>query len=189
MEAEPTLVAACAECIETTVPAQPSAAVLASVVLRFRAADGRLRVDFGNFSMLTNPATGEQILLNHLAQEARIFVNQVPIPPQLPIPAIPGLPTVPAFPPEPNLVALGKIIVDGLPVEGVRHVFAAIDSLSPPPITSWEVWTNTSLQMPVFTRTVGSFGVRTCVCKCTAAEPPASTFQIPANYTVIRGPA
>lgn len=185
MEAEPTLVAACAECTETTVPAIPGAAKVESIIRRFRAADGRLRVDFGTFSMLTNPANGERILLNHLTQEVRILLNQVPISPGLPIPNIPGLPAPPSAPPEPNVLALGKAIVDGLEVEGLRHVFSAIDSL----IASWEVWTSTKLQMPVFTRTIGSFGVRTCICKCIQVEPPASMFQIPANYTVIRGSA
>jgi hypothetical protein len=51
------------------------------------------------------------------------------------------------------------------------------------------VWTSAKLQMPVLTRTIGSFGVRTCVCKCAPVEPPASLFEIPSGYTVIRPPA
>lgn len=185
VEAEPTTVAACAECIETTVPALAGAALAASIVRRLRSADGRMRVDFDNFSMISNPATGEQILLNHLAQEARILLAAVAVPPGGPIPAVPGFPGAPALPSEPNVVALGKMIVDGLELEGIRHVFAAVDGV-PPSITSWEQWVNTKLQMPVFTQTIGSFGVRTCICKCTPVEPSASAFQIPANYTVIR---
>jgi hypothetical protein len=183
---DPTLPAACAECIDATVPALPGAALVASVVRRFRDAEGRLRVDFATFSTITDPVTGERILLDHLAQEARILAGKVPIPPQLPVPGIPGLPAAPGLPPAPNLVALGKLTVEGMAVEGVRHIFAAIDGMLPP-ITSWEVWTNTALQMPVFTQTIGGFGVRTCICKCAAVEPPASAFQIPANYTVVRG--
>lgn len=182
---EPTLVAVCAECIETTLPAQPGSPPLESVIKRFRAADGKLRVDFGNFSMITDPASAERILLNHLTQEAQILIDETPIPPELPLPDIPGPPALPSLPPEPNVVALGKALIDGLEVEGVRHVFSTLDS---PSVTSWEVWTNTKLQMPVFTRTVGSFGVRTCICKCTPVEPPASLFQVPASYTVIRAP-
>lgn len=182
---QPTLPAACAECVETTIPALPGAQPLSSIVRRFRAADGRLRVDYATFSMLTDPATGERILLNHATQEARIVAAEISISPGLPIPAIPGLPTVPAVPPEPNVVALGKAIVDGLEVEGVRHVFGAIGSL----ISSWEMWANSKLQMPVFTQTIGSFGVRTCVCKCVEVAPPASAFQIPDHYRVIRGPS
>ena len=185
MEVEPTLPAACAECIETTVPAVPGAAVAASIMRRYRAADGRLRVDFQNFSMIVDPAAGERIMLDHLAQEARVLASQVPVPPGITIPGVPGLPPVPAFPPAPNPVALGKALVEGLEIEGVRHVFEAIDGVIPP-ITSWEVWTDTKLQMPVFTQTIGSFGIRTSICKCTPVEPPESLFQIPANYTVIR---
>jgi len=187
VEAEPTLVAACAECVETTVPALPGAALASSVIRRFRSADGRLRVDFESFSIIIDPATGERILLNHLVLEARILAAEVPTPPQLSVPGIPGLPAAPGLPPEPNVIALGKAVVDGLELEGVRHVFAAIDAILPPPITSWETWVSTKLQMPVFTRTIGSFGVRTCICKCTPVEPPASAFQIPEGYSVIRG--
>jgi len=184
VEVAPALPAACAECVETTTPAIPGAAAVTSVIRRFRAADGRLRVDFDTVSMLTDPATGERILLNHLTREARILAVQVPIAPGLPIPQIPGLPAVPSAPPEPNVVALGTRLVDGLEVEGVRHVFG-VDAQ----ISSWEMWTNSKLQMPVFTRTIGSFGVRTCTCKCAQVEPPATAFQIPADYTVIGAPA
>lgn len=181
------MVAACAECIETVVSAIPGAAVAASVVRRFRSADGRLRLDFEKLSMILNPLTGEQIILNHLTHEARIMLPSISIPLAVPIPGVPGIPALPAppaLPPEPNLVALGTAIVDGLMVEGVRHVFAAVDGVLPA-IASWEVWTNTKLQMPVFTQTIGSFGVRTCICKCAAIEPPASAFQIPASYSIV----
>jgi hypothetical protein len=45
VEASPKVVAASAECVETTLPSLPGALPLESVVRRFRAADGRLRVD------------------------------------------------------------------------------------------------------------------------------------------------
>ncbi len=177
----PPLVAACAECIETTLLA--GAQPLQSLVRRFRAADGRLRVDFGNFSILTNPATLERIFLDHLATEARIILDKIPALPGISIPGIPGipgLPAIPSLPAAPNVIALGAAFINGLELEGVRHVFGALDS-----IASWEEWISTKLQMPVFTKTVGSFGVRTCICKCVPVEPPASTFQVPTNYTVI----
>jgi len=178
------LIAASAECIETTQPAQLGAVALASLLRRFQAADGRLRVDFGAISMITNPATGERILLDHLAQLARIL----PVAPALAglagMPVVPGLPAAPGLPGVPAVVALGMSIVNGLEAEGMRYVFQAVGS----PIASWEVWTSTKLKMPVLTRTIGSFGVRTCICKCSPVEPPASTFQIPSNYTVVRPP-
>jgi hypothetical protein len=175
---EPTLVAACAECIEATLVA--GAQPLLNLIRQFRSLDGRLRVDFGNFSILTNPAALETIFLDHLAMEARIILNKIPSLPGVAIPSIPGLPGIPGLPPEPNLIALGIAFVDGLEVEGMRYVFEALGAIG-----SWEQWISTKLQLPVFTKTVGSFGVRTCICKCVPLEPPAATFQIPTNYTVI----
>ena len=162
---------------------------LESLIRRFRAADGKVRIDFGGkTSIITDPATGERILLDHLAREARILMEEVPLPSEPALPHVPGLPTAPAFPTTPNVVALGKDFMEGLEVEGMRYVFPILDPLRPPSITSWEVWTSTKLQVPVLTRTVGSFGARTCICKCTAMESAASMFQVPTGYRVIRGP-
>jgi hypothetical protein len=189
VKADSTVVAVCAECIETTQHALPGALPLESQIRRFRAADGKLRVDFGKTSIITDPATGERILLDHLLREARILMDEVPsIPAEPALPGIPRPPAVPGLPNPPDVVALGKDFIEGQEVEGMRYVFQALNPLSPPSITSWEVWTSTKLQMPVLTRTVGSFGVRTCICKCTPVAPPASTFQVPTGYTVIRPP-
>ena len=182
------MVAACAECVETTQHAQPGALPQESLIRRFRAADGKLRIDYGKTSIISDPTTGERILLDHLAREARILMDEVPIPSEPPLPHIPGLPVAPGLPNAPNVVALGKDFMEGLEVEGMRYVFPVVNPLSPPSITSWEVWTSTKLQMPVLTRTVGSFGVRTTICKCTPVEPSASMFQVPTGYTVIRAP-
>jgi hypothetical protein len=116
--------------------------------------------------------------------EARVLLDGIPGLPGGQIPTVPGFTESVSLPAIPNVVALGKTFVQGLEVEGVRHIFQALDALTPPPIASWEVWTSTKLQMPVFTRTIGSFGVRTCVCKCLPVEPPAALFQIPTNYNV-----
>jgi hypothetical protein len=49
--------------------------------------------------------------------------------------------------------------------------------------TVTEVWTSTQLQIPVLTRITGPFGKQTCHCKnLSGAEPPASLFEIPADY-------
>jgi hypothetical protein len=181
---QPALIAAIAECIETNQPAQLGALPLESLLRRFQAADGRLRVDFGAISIITNPATGERILLDHLAQVARMLPAAPALPHVPGLPVVPGLPGAPALPGVPAVVALGMDIVNGLEVEGMRYVFQALAS----PIASWEVWTSTKLKMPVLTRTIGSFGVRTCICKCSPVEPPASTFQIPSTYTVVHPP-
>ena len=185
-----TVVAACAECVQTTVGALPGAPPLESLIQRYQTAEGKLRVDLGKISIITDPTAGERIILDHLAMEARIL-SDIRIPPEPPLPGIPGVPQIPALPTPPNapnVVALGKDFIQGLEVEGMRYIFPVLDALKPPSITSWEVWTSTKLQMPVLTRTVGSFGVRTCICKCTPVAPPASMFQIPSGYKVIRAP-
>jgi hypothetical protein len=184
----PAAIAACAECIETTQHAQLGAQPQQSLLQRFRAADGKLRIDFGAISIISDPATGERILLDHLAQQARILMDEVHLPSEslnIPgLPNVPGPPNVPGLSTATSAVSLGKNFIEGMEVEGMRYVFQALDS----PITSWEVWTSTKLLMPVLTRAIGSFGVRTCICKCTPVAPPASLFQVPSGYTVIRPP-
>jgi hypothetical protein len=162
----------------------PGALPQQSPLSRFRAPDGRMRVDFGATSIIANPATGERILLDHLALVARILPGELRMP-SVALPAFPGLPAAPGPSGAMNAEPLGMDVIDGLEVEGMRYVSQALDSA----ITSWEVWTSTKLKMPVLTKTIGSFGVRTCICKCTPAAPPASLFQVPANYTVVRPPA
>ena len=186
VNAEQTVVAACAECVETTLPAIPGAQPLESLIRRYRAADGRVRVDLERISIITNPMTQERILLDHIAMEARILMEEVAIPQEPALPQIPGIPAVPGIPNAPNVVQLGKDFIDGLEVEGLRYVFAALDPLELPTITSWEIWTSTKLQMPVLTRTTGAFGVRTCKCTCAAMNPPESMFQVPTGYRVVR---
>jgi len=51
------------------------------------------------------------------------------------------------------------------------------------PVVS-EVWTSTSLKMPVLTKTAGSFGQQVCHCKCAGGEPHPSMFQIPPGYKI-----
>ena len=187
-QASQDVVAACAECVETTQPSLPGAQPLQSLIRRFRTAQGKVRVDLDRISILTDPATGERILLDHVAQVARILMSKAPNLSEPALPGIPGMPALPQLPNTPNVVQLGKDVIDGLEVEGMRYVFQALDALTPPSITSWEIWTSTKLQMPVLTRTIGSFGVKTCICKCTPVEPSASLFQIPPGYTVIRVP-
>lgn len=63
---------------------------------------------------------------------------------------------------ETKIEQLGKSLIEGLEVEGMRYIFALAG-----PVLSWEVCTSTKLQLPVMTRTIGSFGERTCICKCT----------------------
>ena len=101
----------------------------------FRASDGKTRVDCGNTSIITDPAAGKTILLDHLKQEAHV----IPTPPQSPaMPQMPqmGMPQfgMPQFappgapqPPQVQVQDLGKSFIDGHEVEGKRYI------IQPPP--------------------------------------------------------
>jgi hypothetical protein len=184
----PSLPPACANCVETIQYAVPGAPPLQIPSQQFRSLEGKLRLDTGTTSLITDPATGERILLDHLALEARILT------PAVQIPGTPAAPAIPSLPPA-ALAAiagaaaamgaaksqnLGKAIMEGLEVVGMRYVFQPPNVLS-----SWEVWTSTKLQLPVMTQTIGTFGSRLCICKCTPMQPPATLFQIPPGYRVV----
>jgi hypothetical protein len=171
-----------------------------------------MRVDYGATSVITDPASGKAIVLDHLKKEARtIPLPQAPAPPAMPQAAIPGMPGAapqpPSLPPGTTVKDLGKRLVEGHEVEGKQFTIPpmgapAIPELPKPPIpgmpqapqapqpprpgpmpTVTEAWTSTQLHLPVLTRTTGSFGKQLCHCKnLSGMEPPASLFQIPADY-------
>lgn len=90
-----------------------------------RAADGKTRVDSGNISVITNPATAQTILLDHAKKTATIQPTPPPAPPapqmpQMPAFSPPGLPGQP--PPAPKVEDLGKRLLQGHEVEGKRIV-------------------------------------------------------------------
>lgn len=190
----PSLPAACADCLQTTIPSIPGTNPEQLAMQQFRSAEGKLRFDFGTTSMILNPQAQIQIFLNHLTQEARIIPN-VPAMPGMP--AIPGMSAMPGMhaipmggaipglnvPGQPQIQQLGTRVIQGLEAEGMRYVFPIGGAIS-----SWEVWTSTKLKMPVMTTTIGSFGQKTCTCKCSPVSPPPSTFDIPPGYTVIQPP-
>ena len=182
----PSLPAASAECVETVQFAQPGAILQQIPTRQFRSIEGKIRFDFGTSSLISDPSTQVRVLLDHVKLEARMLSAP-------PLPALPGVPQTPQFPgftvppipsesPGVTMVNLGKATVEGLEAEGVRYLFQAVDPLRPPAISSWEVWTSTLLQLPVMTKTIGSFGQRINVCKCVAMQPPDSLFQ---GYTVV----
>lgn len=190
--APPSLPAACADCLQTTIPAIPGANAEQQALQQLRSAEGKLRFNFGTTSMIINPQAQIQIFLNHLTQEARI-IPSVPGMPAIPgLPAIPGMPAIPMAGAiagglnaanQPQLQQLGTRMIDGLEAEGMRYVFPIGSAIS-----SWEVWTSTKLKMPVLTTTIGSFGQKTCTCKCSPVPPPPANFEIPPGYTVIQPP-
>lgn len=181
----PSLPAGCADCVETLQLAQsPQAAQTA--LKRFRSAEGKVRLDMGSFSLITDPISQLRISLDHLKLEA-LVIPAVAV--AMPGMALPGMniaaPPIPFDSASVNIVQLGKSIVQGVEAEGFRYLFGVTDPLQPPAITSWEVWIHLATQLPVMTQAIGAFGQRTTICQCTAVEPPASLFQIPANYKVI----
>ncbi len=204
------------ECLTVIQPARPGSAAQQSVSKVFRSADGKMRIDSGNTSVIMDPARQQTILLDHLKKEARV----VPIAqPSMPQPSVPGLGAVagglPGAPQAPavNVQDLGKGLMDGLEVEGKRYTFpppnlpkppgapsappvpqmhlpaapGVPQVPQPPPLATSEVWTSTKLQLPVLTKTTGDFGQQTCHCKYSdAVEPPASLFQIPPEYKPVK---
>jgi hypothetical protein len=183
------LPAACADCIETTRFAQAGLAPVQNAMQQFRSAEGKIRIDFGTMSIISNPLTQVRMILDHRAMEARILA--APPIPQLPHTPGEQLPHLPALPPglmqiaaaaamATQLEQLGKALIEGHEVQGMRYAFGAGAAL-----TSWEVWTSTKLALPVLTKTTGPFGERVCLCRCAAAQTPAALFEPPPNYKII----
>jgi hypothetical protein len=63
----------------------------------FRAADGKMRVDTGDTSVITDPLSKKSVILDHIKKEAHL--SDLPQPPQLP--QMPGMPAMPGFTPPP----------------------------------------------------------------------------------------
>ena len=177
-----------------------------------RSADGKMRVDFGNTSMITDPAAQKTILLDHIKKEAMTVLPSHLAAPQVNAPAIPGgLPTSPV---PPQVQDLGKALIEGQEVEGKLFTFqnpvlpkppglpqmpampqapgvpqAPQMPQVPPMPTTAEVWTSTATQLPVLTKITGPYGQQICQCRtAVAAEPPPTTFQIPPDYKQVALP-
>jgi hypothetical protein len=184
--APPPLPAACADCLETTLLAQIGAIPTQLAIQQFRSLEGKIRINFGTTSMITNPLTQVRIILDHIALEARILLSGPAMPaiPPLPSASI-GLAAELALQSEIlKIEQLGIAFIEGHEALGMRYLF--------PPgglIFSWEIWTSTTLHLPVLTRTIGTFGERLCACKCTPVPPPPSMFEIPPGYKVIQPPS
>jgi hypothetical protein len=180
---------ACANCVSTKqpavgipgAPALPGAPTPSSMV---RSAEGKLRIDMPNLTVITNPKAQQAIVLNHLTKEAQVL-PMMPKPPQAPsLPQAPGAPPVPGSPQMPPIaaLALGKSLIEGHPVEGVRYV---VQLPAGPQIVS-EIWTSCDLKMPVLTKVTTPAGIQTTYCKPTAIpEPDPSLFQVPPGYKVL----
>lgn len=200
--------------------AAPGAPPSQSASSLLRASDGKMRMDYGNTSVITNPVTQQAILLDHIKQTARIIpIPQMPQMPKIPQIGMPGPPGAPTPPPM-NVVSLGKGFIEGHAVTGQQITFhmptlpkapgmpgipgmpgmpkppgmpqapgapqiPGAPALPKPPAmpTVAEVWTSSSLHLPVLTKITGSFGQRNCYCKnAPTGEPHPSSFQVPPGY-------
>ena len=174
---------ACAQCLNTLQLAAPGSLPQESPWSLLRSAEGKLRLNYGSMSIITDPRAGVRMLLDHLAQTVRITpltppnMPQAPGMPQMAVPGfgLPGLAGL-AMPGVPggSVQNLGKSIMDGLEVMGKRYISGA---------RTLETWTSTKLQLPVLTTMSGAFGQQTCRCKTLPTPPDPSAFQIPPGYT------
>jgi len=149
-----------------------------------RSSDGKMRIDTPNTTVITDPAAQHAIVLDHLTKQAQIVPLQ-PQAPQMPNLAVPGVPQVPGAPGMPPVAAqdLGKSFIEGHPVDGTRYI---VQQPGPQPPVISDVWTSTSLKMPVLTQVTTPAGVQTTYCKpAPITEPDPSLFQVPPGYTVV----
>jgi hypothetical protein len=164
-----------------------------------RATGGQTRVDSGNTSVISDPAAGHTILLDHVKKTATISqappqVPKLPGMPPMPQFAAPGLPTAPQTPGV-QVQDLGKSVIQGHEVEGKRFLIPPPPPPAPgmpqPPKgpTVAEVWHSPSMGLPMLTNMSGGFGQLTQVCqRAVPGEPHPAAFQIPPGYKAILAP-
>jgi hypothetical protein len=187
-----------------------------------RSATGQMRIDYATKSVITNPASGETMLLDHVKKEVQVIAPQAAVPPPITPPGMPGIPGVSAAakPPEMVVKDLGVKMVQGVEAQGHQITMPPLTPPKPPAVPAVpkvppvpgiagapavpavpavpkppevpmiaENWVSTKLGMPVLSRITGSFGQQICQCKNTVAgEPPASAFQVPADYKKVGVP-
>ena len=192
---------ACANCVTTKQPAAGGAPPAQTSSSMVRSSDGKMRIDTPNTTIITNPSAQQAILLDHVTKQAQIVPLQ-PKPPLPGAPQAPGAPPAPGAPQMPPVAVqdLGKGMIEGHPVDGMRYVVQPpappqapqapgapkAPPLPPPPPMVSEVWTSTQLKMPVLTKVTTPAGVQTTYCKpAPMAEPDPSLFQVPPGYKVL----
>jgi hypothetical protein len=106
-----------------------------------RAADGKTRIDYGNTSVITDPAAQKMTILDHVAKEVRTLPLPpqagIPKPPEPPKPGMPpGAPKPPTLPTPPPMSVrdLGKRVVDGHEVEGKEFTMPPLAPPKPPDV-------------------------------------------------------
>src|SRR5260370_5751856 len=194
-------------------PSQPGAAPKPVPCKLFRSGDGKMCADYGDKSVISDPAAEQAIMLDHVKKEALVFpMRPEPQPAPLPRGEMPPAPTAPSV----KAQELGKKIVEGHEAEGKQYIVEppkpftppVVKAPGPPPLPQMaklpqapkppatappsmphtvEVWTSTKLHLPILTKVTGRFGQQTSRCKSAAAgEPPAAKFQIPPGYKVVK---
>lgn len=101
-----------------------------------RSATGQTRFDYGNTSVITNPASGETVLLDHIKQEVRVIPPSAGLtPPQMAIPGMPGMPgAAPPTTPAMAVKDLGTRMVQGVEVQGKQYTLPSLTKPAPPPL-------------------------------------------------------
>lgn len=118
------------DCVTTLIPSQPGASPVESAHKLIRSGDGKMRVDSGDISVISDPASKRTILLDHVKKEAKaLSMDALPQPPGMPampqMPQMPGVvpPGLPTEVPKPTATTvqdLGTRIIDGEMAEGRR---------------------------------------------------------------------
>ncbi|HVN06045.1 MAG TPA: hypothetical protein VMT86_16600 [Bryobacteraceae bacterium] len=128
---------------------------------------------------------GKQTIGGHPA-EGRMFTFAPPKVPGAGLPKPGAAPKLPAMP---------KML--GVQAPGLKPpASAAAPQAAPPPasaasppkgqVQTLEVWTHSTLKVPVLTKTSGIPGLQSHTCKSAqGGEPPASLFQIPPGYKLV----
>jgi hypothetical protein len=183
-------------------PAAPNSAPVQSAFRFCRGAGGQTRVDSGNTSVISNPAAGQTIMLDHVKKTATVQ-QTLPPPPGLPaMPKPPALPGALAVPKAPNVQVqdLGKSVIQGQAVEGKRFLIPPPPPLPAPPAmpkppaapkppTIADFWHSPALCLPMLTKMSGPFGQMTQAChSAVPGEPHPAAFQIPPGYKVTLAP-
>jgi hypothetical protein len=130
----------------TMQPAMPGVPATSQATQMLKSADGKMRIDFPNMSVITNPQLQHAFVLDHAKQEMHMIPMQLPSPnmPHPPgMPHLPGMPNMPALPQIPGMphppamsaVDLGKATIGGVPVEGKQYTLAmpTLPALPKPP--------------------------------------------------------
>ncbi len=110
-------------------------------------------------------------------------IPEMPQAPQVQAPALAGAPQLPKLPGLPAIPQVPK--PPDVPAIPTAPAMPAAPQAPPPPLppSVMEVWTSTSLLIPMLSRMKGGFGQRISQCKNPIrGEPDPAVFQIPPGY-------